>query len=50
MREVNNRLDALISADSDRLCPAFAVDDASVLRAAVDAMSSWFEKHKASLK
>ena len=50
VREVNNRLDALISADSDRLGPALAVDDTSVLRAAVEAMSSWFEKHKASIK
>ena len=36
VREVNNRLEALISADSDRLGPALAVDDTSVLRAAVD--------------
>ena len=50
VKEVNNRLDALISVNLDRLGPALAVDDTSVLRAAVDTMSSWFEKNKASLK
>ena len=50
VKEVNNRLDALIGANSDRLGPALALDETSVLREAVDAMSAWFEEHKASLK
>ena len=50
VKEINNRLDALISANADRLRPALANDETSVLREAVDAMSVWFEKHKASLK
>ena len=50
VREVNNRLDALINANEDRLGPALALDETSVLREAVDAMSAWFEKHKPSLK
>ena len=50
VKEINNRLEALISADADRLGPALAMDEAPTLREAVNAMSSWFEKHKASLK
>ena len=50
VREVNNRLDALISVNGDRLGPALAIDETSVLREAVDAMSAWFEEHQASLK
>ena len=50
VKEINNRLDALISANADRLGPALAIDEKSVLREAVDAMSVWFEKHKESLK
>ena len=50
VKEVNNRLDALIGANSDRLGPALALVETSVLREAVDAMSAWFEEHKASLK
>ena len=50
VKEVNNRLDALISADSNRLSSALATDEKSVLREAVDAMSSWFEQHGRSLK
>lgn len=50
VKEINNRLDALISTGANRLGPALAVDESLVLREAVDAMSSWFEKHKASLK
>ena len=50
VKEVNNRLDALISATSDRLGPALDIDDASVLRSAVDKMLAWFEEHRDSLK
>lgn len=50
VKEVNNRLDALISAGSDRLGPALAKDENSVLRQAVDEMSLWFAKHGSSLK
>ena len=50
VKEINNRLDALINANADRLGPALVNDETSVLREAVDAMSIWFEKHKASLK
>ena len=50
VREVNNRLDALINAEEDRLGQALAMDDPPVLREAVAAMSAWFEEHKASLK
>ena len=50
VKEINNRLEALISADADRLGPALAMDEAPTLREAVNAMSSWFERHKTSLK
>ena len=50
VKEINNRLEALISANADRLGPALAMDEAPALREAVSAMSLWFEKHKASLK
>ena len=50
VKEINNRLDALISADANRLGLALAMDETPALREAVDAMSSWFEKHKASLE
>ena len=50
VREVNNRLDALINANNNRLGEALAMDDTPALREAVAAMSAWFEKHKASLK
>ena len=50
VKEINNRLDALINANADRLGPALAVDETAVLREAIDAMSAWFEKHKESLK
>ena len=50
VREVNNRLDALIGVNADRLGPALATDETLVLREAVDAMSAWFEEHQASLK
>ena len=50
VKEINNRLEALISANADRLGPALNRDEAPILREAVNAMSSWFEKHKASLK
>ena len=50
VKEVNNRLDALITANTDRLSPALAIDETSALREAVDSMSAWFEEHKASLQ
>ena len=50
VKEINNRLDALISSNADRLGPALAIDESAVLREAVDTMSAWFEKHKESLK
>ena len=50
VREVNNRLDALINVNADRLGPALAIDENAVLREAVGAMSAWFEEHQASLK
>ena len=50
VKEINNRLEALISADGDRLGPALAMDEAPTLREAVNAMSLWFEKYRASLK
>ena len=50
VREVNNRLDALIGPNADRLVPALSMDETHALREAVDTMSSWFEKNNASLK
>ena len=50
VKEINNRLDTLIGAKGDRLGPALAIDEMSVLHEAVNAMSSWFEEHKALLK
>ena len=50
VKEINNRLDALINAGTDRIGPALAVDETSVLREAVDSMSAWFEEHKESLR
>ena len=50
VKEINNRLGALINANADRLGPALAVDETSALRDAVDAMTVWFEENKASLK
>lgn len=50
VKEVNNRLYALINANADRLGPALAADETEVLREAVDVMSTWFEEHKESLK
>ena len=50
VKEINNRLDALISSDADRLGPALAADESAVLRNAVNAMSTWFEKHKEALE
>ena len=50
VKEINNRLDALINANANRLGPALAIDETSVLREAVGTMSEWFEKHQESLK
>ena len=50
VREVNNRLDALISDNADRLSPALVIDETLVLREAVDAMTAWFKEHQASMK
>ena len=50
VKEINNRLDALINSNADRLGPALAVDETAVLREAVDAMSAWFENNRASLE
>ena len=50
VKEINNRLEALISAEADRLGPALAISETPALREAVDAMSYWFDEHKASLK
>ena len=50
VREINNRLDALISTKGDRLGPALAIDGTAVLHEAVNAMSSWFDTHQATLK
>ena len=50
VKEINNRLEALINDDANRLTPALAMDETLALRKSVDAMSSWFEQHKASLE
>ena len=50
VKEINNRLDALINSNADRLGPALVTDETGVLREAVDAMSDWFEIHKEHLK
>lgn len=50
VKEINNRLEALINSNADRLGPALAVDETAGLREAVGVMSAWFEKHKESLK
>ena len=50
VKEINNRLDALISDETDRLSPALATDEADALREAVEAMSSWFERNKTTLQ
>ncbi len=50
VKEINNRLDALINAKADRLGPALVTDETGVLREAVNAMSDWFEIHKERLK
>ena len=50
VREVNNRLQALISEDSDRLGPAMKRAATSELPDAVRVMSSWFERHGPALK
>lgn len=50
VKEINNRLDALINSNADRLGPALDADESAVLRKAVDAMSAWFENYKEFLK
>ena len=50
VREINNRLEALIGANDDRLSPALATAEMPELREAVNAMSSWFEEHRSLLE
>ncbi len=50
VKEVNNRLQALISEDADRLGPALENAETSDLRDAVRVMSAWFERHGPALR
>ena len=49
VNEVNNRLGALVSDKRDQLTPALAAGDATDLRKALKAMSSWFERYNSLL-
>ena len=50
VKEVNNRLQALISEDADRLGPALENAETSELRDAVRVMFAWFEQHGPALR
>ena len=50
VKEVNNRLQALITEDDDRLGLALESAETSELRDAVRVLSSWFERHGPALR
>ena len=50
VKEINNRLNSLIGENHDRLGPALTPESTPALREAVNVMSSWFERNKASLE
>ena len=49
VNEVNNRLQALVNEERDRLSPALAAGEVTALRGALSTMSLWFERYKSLL-